>query len=61
MSETAQIILASGLAAFLALVAVVAIIWAIRCRADASTYRNPLMLGAPTVAGLAIILHRLLS
>jgi hypothetical protein len=60
MTETAQIILASGVAAFLALVALVAIIWSLRCRADALTYRNPLMFGVPTILGVAYVLHRLL-
>jgi hypothetical protein len=61
MSETAQIILAAGFAVFLGLVALVAIIWSLRCRADALTYRNPLMFGMPTVVGLAYVLHQLIK
>jgi len=58
MTETAQIILAGGFTAFLGLVALVAVIWSIRCRADSPTYRNPLMFGVPTLVVLAFILER---
>jgi hypothetical protein len=62
MSQTAQIILSVGAAAFLAGLVLVAGIWAIRCKPDAPTYRNPLMiLGIPTVLGAAWLLHRAIS
>lgn len=61
MSETAQIILAVGAAIFLAGLILVAIIWAVRCQSNSLTYRNPLMvLGLPTVFGLAWVLHQLM-
>jgi len=61
MSQAAQIILAIGAAIFLAGIILVGCIWAIRCRADSPTYRNPLMiLGPPVVFGAAYLLHQLL-
>jgi hypothetical protein len=61
MSETAQIILAVGGAIFLAGLIIVTGIWAFRCKSDAPTYRNPLIiLGAPTIVAIAYLLHRVI-
>lgn len=60
MAETAQIILAGGVAAFLVMLNVVGIIWAIRCKPGSPQYRFPLALGmsTPMVAGIIyVILH----
>lgn len=62
MSEVAQIILAVGVAAFLVLIAMVGVIWSVRCHARSERYRFPPLLGASVsliVAG-AVALQQLL-
>lgn len=61
MSEMAQVILATGVALFLSLVAIVGVIWALRCSPDANNYRNPVMLGLPVLIALAYVTQRLIG
>jgi len=61
MGETVQIILAVGAAVFLGGVIVVAGIWAVRCRPDSATYRNPLrILSIPAVLALIYFVDHVL-
>ncbi len=60
MSETAQIILAIGVASFLILLAAVGVIWSIRCHARSESYRFPLAVSVPLLLASAIALQRLL-
>jgi hypothetical protein len=60
MFEPTQIILAIGAAVFLVGLILVACIWAVRCRPDSPTYRNPLMLLAlPGTIGFVLLLRHL--
>jgi flagellar biosynthesis/type III secretory pathway M-ring protein FliF/YscJ len=61
MSQSAQLILAIGAAVFLVGLIFVAIIWAVRCRPDSSTYRNPLLvLTVPAVVGLIYVTRHMI-
>ena len=61
MGQTAQLILAIGTVVFLTGLILVAIIWAVRCRPDSPTYRNPLLiLSVPAAVGLVYTIQYLL-
>lgn len=62
MSRAAEIILAIGAAPFLAGLIFVTAVWSFRCKPDAPTYRNPLMVfGVPAALGFLWALHQLMS
>jgi hypothetical protein len=57
MNETAQIVLAVGVAVFLILIAAVGVIWAFRCHAASESFRFPPSLGLPVpllLVGIAL-------
>lgn len=62
MSESAQIILAVGVAGFLVMSGSVGVIWSLRCRAGSERYRFPPLLGIsmPLLITGYVVLQKLL-